>query len=94
MGSGYAKAKKQAKLMEQQLKTMRNELQNKKVTGTSSANLVTVVLNGGKELLEIKIQPECLDPNDPEGLQDLIKAACEDAYQQLSSEQSSMPFSL
>lgn len=35
MGSGYSKAKKQAKLMEQQLETMRNELQNKKVTGKS-----------------------------------------------------------
>ena len=92
MGSGYSKAKKQAKLMEQQLETMRSELQNKKVTGTSSASLVTVVLNGEKELLEIKIKPECLDPNDPEGLQDLIKAACEDGYQQLSSESNSLPF--
>ncbi|MCL6755831.1 MAG: YbaB/EbfC family nucleoid-associated protein [Candidatus Rhabdochlamydia oedothoracis] len=78
--------------MEQQIETMRHELQNKKVTGTSSANLVTVVLNGEKELLEINIKPECLDPNDPEGLQDLIKAACENAYQQLSSESSSLPF--
>lgn len=94
MGSGYSKAKKQAKLMEQQIETMRNELQNKKVTGISSANLVTVVLNGEKELLEIKIKPECLDPNDPEGLQDLIKAACEDGYQQLSSESSALPFGL
>lgn len=92
MGSGYSKAKKQAKLMEQQLETMRSELQNKKVTGKSSASLVTVVLNGEKELLEIKIKPECLDPNDPEGLQDLIKAACEDGYQQLSSESNSLPF--
>ncbi|VHO02063.1 YbaB/EbfC family nucleoid-associated protein [Candidatus Rhabdochlamydia sp. T3358] len=92
MGSGYSKAKKQAKLMEQQLETMRSELQNKKVTGKSSADLVTVVLNGEKELLEIKIKPECLDPNDPEGLQDLIKAACEDGYQQLSSESSPVPF--
>jgi len=94
MGSGYSKAKKQAKLMEQQIETIRNELQNKKVTGISSANLVTVVLNGEKELLEIKIKPECLDPNDPEGLQDLIKAACEDGYQQLSSESSALPFGL
>ena len=92
MGRGYSKAKKQAKLMEQQLETMRSELQNKKVTGKSSASLVTVVLNGEKELLEIKIKPECLDPNDPEGLQDLIKAACEDGYQQLSSESSPLPF--
>lgn len=92
MGSGYSKAKKQAKILEQQLETMRNELQNKKVTGRSSADLVTVVLNGEKELLEIKIKPECLDPNDPEGLQDLIKAACENGYQQLSSQAGPLPF--
>lgn len=94
MGSGYSKAKKQAKLIEQQFETMRNELKYKKVTGSSAANLVTVVLNGEKELLEIKIKPECLDPNDLEGIQDLIKAACEDGYQQLSSESSSLPFGL
>ena len=94
MGSGYSKAKKQAKLIEQQFETMRNELKYKKVTASSAANLVTVVLNGEKELLEIKIKPECLDPNDLEGIQDLIKAACEDGYQQLSSESSSLPFGL
>lgn len=92
MGSGYSKSKKQAKFMEQQLETMRNELKHKKVTGTSPAGLVTVVLNGEKELLSVQIKPECLDPNDPEGLQDLIKAACEDGYKQLSSASSPLPF--
>lgn len=92
MGSGYSKAKKQAKLMGQQLETMRNELKHKKVIGTSPAGLVTVTLNGEKELLDIQIKPECLDPNDPEGIQDLIKAACENGYQKLSDESSTLPF--
>ena len=92
MGSGFSKARKQAKLMEQQLETVRNELKHKRVTGTSPAGLVTVVLNGEKELLSIQVKPECLDPNDPEGVQDLIKAACEDGYQKLSSDPSSLPF--
>jgi DNA-binding YbaB/EbfC family protein len=86
MGSGYSKMKKQAKMMEQQLEMMKNEMKNKKVTGMSGNGLVTVVLNGEKELLELKIKPECVDPNDLEGLQDLIKAACDDAYQKITAE--------
>lgn len=86
MGSGFSKMKKQAKLMEQQLEMMRSEMKNKSVTGTSGNGLVTVVLNGDKELQQITIKPDCVDPSDLEGLQDLIKAACEDAYQKLGEE--------
>jgi nucleoid-associated protein EbfC len=86
MGSGYSKMKKQAKLMEQQLETMRNEMKNKQVTGIAGNGLVTVMMNGEKELLEIKIKPECVDASDLEGLQDLIKAACEDAYGKVSED--------
>jgi nucleoid-associated protein EbfC len=84
MGSGYSKMKKQARLMEQQLETLRSEMKNKQATGSSGNGLVTVVMNGEKELLEIKIKPECVDVNDLEGLQDLIKAACADAHGKLS----------
>ncbi len=86
MGSGYSKMKKQAKLMEQQLEMMRNEMKNKQVSGMSGNGLITVLMNGEKQLIDIKIKPECVDVNDLEGLQDLIKAACEDAYQKLSTE--------
>jgi DNA-binding YbaB/EbfC family protein len=86
MGSGYSKMKKQAKLMEQQLEIMRSESKNKQVAGTSGNGLVTVVMNGEKKLLEIKVKPECVDASDVEGLQDLIKAACDDAYGKLSED--------
>jgi hypothetical protein len=91
MGSGFSKMKKQAKLMEQQLETMRNEMNNKQVTGVSGNGLVTVTMNGEKELLEIKIKPECVDSSDLEGLQDLIKAACDDAYQKIAQDSSGGP---
>ena len=86
MGSGYAKMKKQAKMMEQQLELMRNEMKNKQVTGVSGNGLVTIVMNGEKEMSEIKIKPECVDPNDIEGLQDLIQAAHADALSKISSD--------
>jgi nucleoid-associated protein EbfC len=83
MGSGYSKMKKQAKLMEQQLEQMRHEMKNKEVTGSSGSGLVTVSMNGEKQLTAITIKPECVDVNDLEGLQDLILAACGDAYGKL-----------
>jgi DNA-binding YbaB/EbfC family protein len=92
MGSGYSKMKKQAKLMEQQLEIMRSEMKSKQVVGTSGNGLVTILMSGEKELLEIKIKPECVDASDLEGLQDLIKAACNDAYSKLSDDpMSSLP---
>jgi DNA-binding YbaB/EbfC family protein len=78
--------KKQAKLMEQQLEMMRSEMKSKQVTGSAGNGLVIVTMNGEKELLEIKIKPECVDTSDLEGLQDLIKAACDDAYSKLSDD--------
>ncbi|MBI3236597.1 MAG: YbaB/EbfC family nucleoid-associated protein [Chlamydiales bacterium] len=89
MGSGFSKMKKQAKLMEQQLEVMNNQKKNQSVTGTSGNGLVTVTLNGHKELQSILIKPDCVDPSDLEGLQDLIKAACEDAYGKISEEEPS-----
>jgi DNA-binding YbaB/EbfC family protein len=95
MGSGYSKMKKQAKLMEQQLEVMRTQMQSKQVIGSSGNGLVTVTLNGDKELQKILIKPECVDPNDLEGLQDLIQAACKEAYQKIAAESDgNMPFGL
>jgi hypothetical protein len=86
MGSGFSKMKKQARMMEQQIERMRAEMKNTTITGSSGNGLVTVVINGDKEIQEIRIKPECVDPKDLEGLQDLIKAACDQAYQQVSQE--------
>src|SRR3972149_10466962 len=86
MGSGFSKMKKQARMMEQQIEKMREELKSTSVTGSSGNGLVTVVINGDKELQQIQIKPECVDPNDLEGLQDLIKAASDDAYLKLSQQ--------
>ena len=90
MGSGFSKMKKQARLLEQQMEQMKEEMKDKSVVGTSGNGLVTVTLNGAKELKDIKIKPECVDPTDIEGLEDLIKAAFEDASNKSESEPSPM----
>src|SRR5271156_134743 len=88
MGSGYAKKKKEAKMMQQKFKEMQEKLKDETATGTAGNGLVTVTLNGENEITEIKIKPECVDPEDIEGLEDLIRAAYNDAAKKL--EDSSM----
>lgn len=84
MGSGFSKMKKQAKMMQQQISQMRDQMQNAEFAGSSGAGLVSLILNGEKELKKISIKPECL--SDAEGLQDLIVAAFADASAKVDAE--------
>ncbi len=58
---------------------MKKELSEMKVEGTSGGGMVTVILDGTKNLLSIKIEPEIVKSGDVEMLQDLIIAAFNDA---------------
>lgn len=88
MGTGFAKKKKQAKLMQDQLSKMQSNMQDIEATGTAGNGLVTITLGGEHEIKQIKIKPDCVDPEDIEGLEDLIKAAHQDALKQLSDKMS------
>ncbi|MBI3211348.1 MAG: YbaB/EbfC family nucleoid-associated protein [Simkania negevensis] len=88
MGSGYSKMKKQARVLQDQLAKMQEEREKLEVTGSAGNGLVTVTLNGDKELKKISIKPECVDPKDIEGLEDLILAACKDAASKIGEESS------
>lgn len=80
MGSGFAKKKKQAKMLQEQFQVMQEKMQQAEYTAESGNGLVKVVINGDKELKKLTIHPDCVDKNDLEGLQDLIIAALRDAY--------------
>lgn len=86
MGTGFAKKKKQARMMQDQLTKMQSNLKNIEAIGTAGNGLVTITLFGEHELKQIKIKPECVDPEDVEGLQDLIKAAYNEASKKLHTE--------
>jgi len=86
MGSGYSKMKKQAQMMKDQMQKIQTELKDKSYVGSAPNNLVTLTLTGEKQLKKIKIDPKCVDSNDVEGLEDLITAAFEDAYQKVDVE--------
>ena len=58
------------------------ELEEKTVEASSGGGAVAVVVNGKKELVSIKIQPDAVDPEDVETLEDLIMVAVNDAIKQ------------
>jgi nucleoid-associated protein EbfC len=97
MGSGFSKMRKQARALQEQMEKMQEETKNLSVTGTSGGGLVEITLSGDHKLLDIQIKKECIDPEDAEGLQDLIAAAHEDALKNLEQAQPSLdglPFNL
>lgn len=89
MGSGFSKMKKQMRMMQDQMSQVKESLQNTLVQGSAGNGLVTVTINGEKDLKKIAIKPECT--SDLEGLQDLILAAFEDAVRKLESQQQGHP---
>ena len=62
MGSGFSKMKKQAKLLEKQLETAREEMKQKIVTGSSGNGLVLLVLNGEKNFRKSRSSQNALIP--------------------------------
>ncbi|NGX33925.1 MAG: Nucleoid-associated protein [Candidatus Anoxychlamydiales bacterium] len=90
MGGGFSKMKKQAKMMQEQMEKMKEDLKNKEVEGIAANGLVKITLSGEKELKNIKIDPECIDPSDVEGLQDLIFQAHKDAFSKLEEEEGNL----
>ncbi len=91
MGSGFAKMRKQARLLEEQFEKMQQDKADQEIVGTSGAGLVTAVFSGTKELKKITIRPDCVNPEDVEGLQDLILAACQDAYKHIEAQSENIP---
>jgi nucleoid-associated protein EbfC len=66
---------KQAQKMQKDMAKTQEELALKTVEASSGGGAVNVVFNGKKELLNITIKPEAMDPEDVEMLQDLVLAA-------------------
>jgi len=72
---------KQAQKMQKEMERVQNELAELKVEGTAGGGMVTAVANGNREVLEIKIDPEVVDPEDVEMLEDLVLAAVNQALE-------------
>ena len=92
MSKGVAGMLKQAQKLQARIAQVQEELADKRVEGTAGGGMVTVVANGLQDILEVKIDPEVVDPEDVEMLEDLIVAAIKQAReraQELSEEEMS-----
>lgn len=86
MGSGFSKKKKQAKQLQKQFLEMQEELKNKECVGSAGSGLVEITIDGEHQVKKVKIKPECIDPEDPEALEDLVQAAFNDAGEKMRSQ--------
>ncbi len=77
------KMMKQMQKMQKDMAKAQEELVEKTVEGTAGGGMVTVVVNGQKEVLEVNIKEEVVDPDDIEMLQDLVLAATNDALKKM-----------
>ncbi|MCI0768068.1 YbaB/EbfC family nucleoid-associated protein [Bacillus sp. TL12] len=73
---------KQMQKMQKQMAKAQEELGEKTVEGKAGGGMVTVIANGHKQILDVKIKEEVVDPEDIEMLQDLVLAATNDALKQ------------
>ena len=71
-----------AQQFQQKMAAMQGEMAQKKVSRTVGGGMVSVIVNGNNELLELKIDKEVINPDEPEMLQDLIVAAVNDAMKE------------
>ncbi len=89
---GLGNMMKQVQQMQAKMAQMQEELARMEVEASAGGGMVKVVVNGKSEIVSIAIDPEVVDPEDVEMLQDLIVAAVKQAHekaQELQAEQMS-----
>ena len=78
-GANMGKMVKQVQQMQRKMAEMQAELEVREFEAAAGGGMVKVKVNGRNEILDIAINPEVVDPDDVEMLQDLILAACNEA---------------
>jgi DNA-binding YbaB/EbfC family protein len=85
MSKDLNKLLKQAQKMQSQVMKAQEEFKKQEVEGSAGGGMVTVRLNGNNELVSIKLNPQVVDPDDVEMLEDLIVAAYSNAQEKLKT---------
>jgi DNA-binding YbaB/EbfC family protein len=85
MGMDMNKLLEQMQQMQAQMEEAQEELKKEIVEATAGGGMVTVKANGALEIVEIKIDPQAIDPDDPELLADMIQAAVNEAIRSAQS---------
>ena len=85
-GMNQAALMKQAQKMQQDMLRMQEEQENKTFSATAGGGMITAVVNGKHEVVELQINPEAVDPEDVEMLQDMVIAAVNEAMKTADEE--------
>ena len=85
-GMNQAAMMKQAQKMQQEMLRMQEEMENQPYSATTGGVMVTATGNGKHEVLDLKINPEAVDPDDVEMLQDMVIAAVNEALRAADDE--------
>ena len=79
------KLMQQAAAMQEQVAKMQDEAEKETAESSVGGGMVKVTANGAGQVLSIAISPDAIDPNDPEGLQDLVLAGVNEALRAASA---------
>ena len=77
---------KQAQAFQEKLQTVQEELGGRKFSARAGGGMVTATVNGRGELVDLVVEPEVLDGNDPQMLRDLVLAAVNAALREARDE--------
>ena len=88
-GMNQAAMMKQAQKMQQDLLRMQQEQESKTFTAKAGGGMVAATVNGKHEMVNLEINPEAVDPDDVEMLQDMIIAAVNEAMRAADAEAAS-----
>ena len=87
-GMNQAAMMKQAQKMQQEMLRMQEEMENKTYTAAAGGGMVKAVVSGKNELVDLQINPEAVDPDDVEMLQDMVIAAVNEALRAAETDKS------
>lgn len=85
-GMNQAQMMKQVQKMQQEMERMQEEQENKTFTAKAGGGMVAATVNGKHEVVGLQINPEAVDPDDVEMLQDMIIAAVNEAMRTADAE--------
>ena len=81
---------KQAQRMQRQMAEQQKALEEKEFTATAGGGAVEVTVTGNRQVTKVVLQPEAVDPDDIEMLEDLIVAATNEALRKVEDENAAM----
>ncbi|MGI6077328.1 MAG: YbaB/EbfC family nucleoid-associated protein [Fastidiosipilaceae bacterium] len=82
-GGNLNQLMKQAQKMQEEMAKAQEEIANLEVEGSSGGGMVQVKINGDHRIIELNIEPEAVDPDDVDMLEDMVIAAINDAMNKL-----------